>query len=79
MFPTEPPLPLGFTSITDHLRAGEVPLGSGPQFGAAPVKNSSQFPVPGRVECGGWRVLNRACSLALSKWTAGAAPYWGIS
>ncbi len=68
-----PPLPLGFTAITDPLKEGEVPPGSGSQFGAAPVKNSSQFPVEGRIECGGWRVLSRAHSLALTQWTAGAA------
>ncbi len=48
-----PPLPLSFTAITDHLRLGEVPPGSGPQYGVAPVKNSIQFPVAGHVECGG--------------------------
>jgi hypothetical protein len=61
-----PQLPLGFTAITDHLRAGEVPVGSGLQFGAATVKNSIQFPVTGRIKCGGWWVLNPSCSLALS-------------
>ncbi len=60
-----PPLPLGFTAITDHLRPGEVPPGSGPQYGAAPVKNSNQFPVAGRIECGGRRVLSWARSLSL--------------
>jgi hypothetical protein len=30
------PLPTGFTGITDHSRAGEVPPGRGPQCGAAP-------------------------------------------
>ncbi len=48
-------------------------------FPAEPEKNSNQFPVAGRVECGGRRVLSRARSLALSKWTAGAAAIWGIS
>jgi hypothetical protein len=48
-----PPLPLGFTAITDHLRAGEVPPASGLQYSAATVKNSSQFPVAGHVECRG--------------------------
>jgi hypothetical protein len=74
----EPPLPLGFTAITYHLRRGEVPPGSGPQYGAAPVKNSNQFPVEGRVECGGRRALSWAHSLSLSNWTAGAASIWGI-
>jgi hypothetical protein len=73
-----PPLPPGFTVYTDHLSAGKVPPGRGPQSGAAPVINSNQFPVAGRVECGGRRVLSGAGSLALSKWTAGAAPIWGI-
>jgi hypothetical protein len=48
-----PPLPPGFTAYTDHPSEGEVPLGRGPQYGAAPVINSNQFPVAGRVECGG--------------------------
>jgi hypothetical protein len=74
-----PPLLPGFTVYTDHLSAGEVLPGRGPQSGAAPVKNSNQFPVAGRVECGGRRILSQAYSLALSKWTAGAAPIWGIS
>jgi hypothetical protein len=73
-----PPLPPGFTANTDHPSEGEVLLGSGLQYGAAPVINSNQFPVAGHVECGGRRVLSWACSLALSKWTAGAAPIWGI-
>jgi hypothetical protein len=37
-------------------------------------QHSNQFLVMGRVECGGWRVLSRARSLALNKWTAGATP-----
>ncbi len=42
-------------------------------------QHSNQFPVVGRVECGGWRVRSRAYSLALSKWTVGAAPIWACS
>jgi hypothetical protein len=72
------PLSPGFTVYTDHLSTGEVPPGRGPQSGAA-VKNSDQFPVAGRVECGGRRVLSRARSLTLSKWTVGATPIWGLS
>ncbi len=30
----------------------------------------------GRVECEGWRVLSRACSLSLSYCIAAAAPFW---
>jgi hypothetical protein len=74
-----PPFPPGFTAYKDHPSTEEVPPGRGPQSGAAPVKNSNQFLVAGRVECGGRRVLSRFLSLALSKWTAGAAPIWGIS
>ncbi len=33
------------------------------QYGAAPVKNSNQFPVASRVQCGGRRVLSGARSL----------------
>ncbi len=32
---------------------------------------------PCRVQ--GWRVLSQACSLALSKWTDGAIPFWANS
>ncbi len=39
-------------------------------------QHSNQFLVAGRVECGGWWVRSRAYSLALSKWTIGAAPIW---
>jgi hypothetical protein len=77
--PHPPPVPPGFTAHTDHPSEGEVPPGHGLQYGAAPVKNSDQFPFTGRVECGGRRVLSWAHSLALSKWTAGAAPIGGIS
>ncbi len=48
-----PPLQPGFTANTDHPSEGEVPPGRGPQYGAAPVINTNQFPVAGRVECGG--------------------------
>jgi hypothetical protein len=36
----------------------------------------NQFQVPGCVECGGWRILSRAHSLALSKCKACAALIW---
>jgi hypothetical protein len=77
--PNLPPLPPGFTAYTDHPSTGEAPPGRGPQFGAAQVKNSNQFPVADRIECGRRLVFRRARSLALSKWTAGAALIWGIS
>jgi hypothetical protein len=32
------PLPTSFTAITDHLSAGEVPPGRGPQCSAVPIK-----------------------------------------
>jgi hypothetical protein len=38
-----------------------------------------QFPVPGHKECKEWQVLSQAHSLALSKWTAGAALFWANS
>jgi hypothetical protein len=62
--PAEPPLPPGFTAYTDHLSAGEVPPGHGPQSGAAPVKNSNQFPVAGRIECG-WGGFSVVLALSL--------------
>jgi hypothetical protein len=42
-------------------------------------QHTNQFPVAGRVECGGWRVRSRVYSLALSKWTVGAALIWACS
>ncbi len=38
-----PPLPLSFTVYTDHIRAGEVPPGRGPQSGVAPVNIPTSF------------------------------------
>jgi hypothetical protein len=38
-----PPLPLSFTVNTDHLMAGEVPPGCGPQSGVAPVNIPISF------------------------------------
>ncbi len=38
-----PPLPLSFTVNTDHLMAGEVAPGRGPQWGAAPVNIPISF------------------------------------
>jgi hypothetical protein len=51
-----------FTAITDHLRAGEVPLGFGPKSGMA---DDTEW----------WRVLSQAGPLALFNWTAGASPF----
>jgi hypothetical protein len=39
-------------------------------------QDSNQFLIPGGAECGSWQVLSWARSLALSKWTAGAALFW---
>jgi hypothetical protein len=36
-------------------------------------KDSNQFPVPGHTECGRWPILSWVHSLALSKWSDGAA------
>jgi hypothetical protein len=61
-------LPTGFTAITDHPSAGEVPPGHGAQCGAAPIKFQS-------VSCPGPRRVRRVAdsqsgrSLALSQWT----------
>ncbi len=66
---------IGFTAITDHPRAGEVPTGSGPQLWA-PVRIPILVSVQGHTECRGWRVLNQVSSLALSKWTDGTASLW---
>jgi hypothetical protein len=41
--PANPPIPLCFTAITDHLMAGEVPPGWGPQSGVAPVNIPISF------------------------------------
>ncbi len=42
-------------------------------------QDSNQFPVLGHIVWGDWWVLSQACSLALSKWTAGTAPFWANS
>jgi hypothetical protein len=43
------------------------------------VQNSNRYLVPGRSEGRVCRFLNWAGSLALSNWTAGAAPFWANS
>jgi hypothetical protein len=46
------------------------------RFRCSASHHSNQFPVAGRVECGGWRVLSRARSLSISYCIAGATPLW---
>jgi hypothetical protein len=48
-----PPLPLGFTAITDHPRAGEVPPSHSPQSGAAPVNIPISFQSQAPQSAGG--------------------------
>ncbi len=73
-----PPFLLGFTAITDHLRAGEV-LQSCPGVQCDANQNFNQFLVPGHVKCGAKRILSQARSFALSKCTACAALIWASS
>jgi hypothetical protein len=40
---TPPPLPLGFTAITEQLRVAKVLLGGGPQSGMASVRITISF------------------------------------
>jgi hypothetical protein len=42
--PANPPLPFGFTDITDHLRVEEVRLDCSLQAGMAPVRILIGFP-----------------------------------
>jgi hypothetical protein len=73
------PLPTGFIAITDHLSAGEVSPGRGPQCGAAPIKFRS-VPSPGPLRVREWRVLSRAgLSLFLSGPINVAAQFWADS
>jgi hypothetical protein len=73
------PLPTGFTAITDHPSAGEVPLGRGPQCGAAPIKFRS-VSGPGLRRMQGWRVLSQAgLPLFLSGPITVAAQFWADS
>ncbi len=69
-----PPLPSGFTAIIDHPSMGEAGMWSTVQCGASQYSN--QFLVLGRGKCGGRRVLCPACSLALSRCSNVAAPFW---
>ncbi len=75
---TSSPLPTGFSAITDHPSAGEVPPGRGPQCGAVPVKSRSvSGPGPHRVrrEAG----FQSGQPLALSQHINVAAPFWADS
>ncbi len=54
-----PPLLLGFTAITDHLRGGRSPAGLWSEVWYRASQNSNEFPVPGCAEwggCGGFSV-----------------------
>ncbi len=74
-----PPPSARFYCIYRPPERGRSPAGPWSAVRCGASQQSSQFPVPGHVECG-WRwVLSRAHSLVLSKWTAGAASIWGIS
>ncbi len=62
-----PPLPLGFTAITDHPRAGEARPGYGPKSGVAPV----WIPIGFRSRAvksagGGWFTVGPGLTLFLS-------------
>ncbi len=78
--PLRPPPNSGqFSCYFRPPKAGRIPDGllSLVQPGAS--QGSNQFWVMGPTECGGWWVLSWVHSLALSKWTDGAAPFWANS
>ncbi len=62
---------LGFTAISDHLRAREVMTGCGLQSSAAPVRVPISFLSLVLQSMGGWQVLSWARSLVLFNWTDG--------
>jgi hypothetical protein len=72
-----PPIPLGFTAITNQQRSGKVLPGWGLQSGAS--QDSNQLPVRGFKECWEWWIFSWARSLGLSKQTTGAALIWASS
>jgi hypothetical protein len=73
-----PHRPVGFC-CSDQLKAGEFLPGCGPQSGAAAVRIPISFWSQAVQSARGWLVLSVARSLVLSKWTAGAAPFWANS
>jgi hypothetical protein len=65
--PIPPPLPLVFTAITDHPRAGKVPPGCGPQSIVEPVNIPVSFRSRAEQSEGGCVFsVRRALSLCLS-------------
>jgi hypothetical protein len=69
-------LPTGFNANTDHPSAGELPLGRGPQCGAAPVKfQSVSGPGPHRVRGEAGSQLGQSLALFLSLGVNVAAPF----
>jgi hypothetical protein len=60
------PLPTGFTAITDHPSAGEVPPGCGLQSGAVPVNILISFWSWATYSAGGWVLSRAGLSLFLS-------------
>ncbi len=77
-YPASPSL-LVLLLLEDHLRAGEVQMGCGPQSGAAAVRIPISFRSPGCTDCEGQRVLCLVRSLSLSFQAHGAAPFRTIS
>jgi hypothetical protein len=69
-----PPLPLSFTAITDHPRAGEVPPGCGLHSGAAPVNIPVSFHSRAAQRAG--VAGSQSDTLSCSKFTDVAAPFW---
>jgi hypothetical protein len=67
--------------LTDFLMIFRQKFGRGATLPTPPPsasQHSNQFPVVGCIE-GGWWVRSQAYSLALSKWTFGAAPILACS
>ncbi len=70
-----PPLPQ-FYCVYRPPEGGRSPAGLWSAVRCSASQHLNQFPVAGRVECRGWRVLSRACSLSLSYCIAGSALFW---
>ncbi len=76
MPPFRAPLPLGFTVVSDHPKAGELLTWIGLQSGAVPVRIPISFLSRALQIAGGGRSSVGSAPLALSKWTDVAALFW---
>ncbi len=79
VLPCQPPHSTRLYCYYRPPEGGSSPAGLWFAVWCSATQDSSQFPVPGCAECGGWWVLSQACSLTLSKWAVGAALFWANS